>query len=206
MSEDDEVQKEPDLISQFYFGRSYNTRLKEPKQEVLAKILLGSEDIHARAVEWMVKHSVVETNSIKGFMLSQASADEPPAYHMSFNCSNPRDIFDLFRLVTAKNRDFSSVLTATAVLANEIENNLPASVNAGARSLDEVQVGASGTIERVVPDEQVEEEPQSLYAVRQSVRDEAVAQINAILQGELDEEDEDEEDELEEDPRRDTDW
>ena len=142
---EDDLDKEPEEKNTYLFGKNYADRKVIPEQEMLARILSMDDNPHALAVEWMAKHSVMEKSKVKGFMLSQASADEPPAYHMTFNSGDSRVIFDMFRLVTAKNADFSAVINATNTLAGQIEEEATIPI-VSSQELDEVAMTDRGQI------------------------------------------------------------
>jgi len=64
---------------------------------------------------------------------------------MTFNSGDSRVIFDMFRLVTAKNADFSAVINATNTLAGQIEEEATIPI-VSSQELDEVAMTDRGQI------------------------------------------------------------
>jgi hypothetical protein len=142
----------PSKQDPYFFGTAWVNRKNTQGNIDIAKLLTGSDDPHVMALEWMAKHRVMEKNRIKGFMLSQASEGdydgEPPSYHMTFNTSDPQNIFDLFRLVTAKNSSFEDVIQSTRRTADEVERQLKVKgvTNTSAIEIDKVEVDTEGKV------------------------------------------------------------
>jgi hypothetical protein len=130
----------------YFFGNEWLHRGDMPKQVVAARMLSGNNDPHALAVDFMVKHDIVRKGRVKGMMLSQADTKQPPGYHLTLNCADPKTIFDLYRSLSARDLSLEDVILSTENFAQQVTRGLPEDVSYSSSDLDRRSRRASSTV------------------------------------------------------------